>query len=89
MIDRVTPNLSYGHIENARGSMDQMLPGALQVREALKAGAKSLAVATSTGNAVAGEKPAAAEHARKSPRVVKAEATEPSVPAARKNDDKW
>lgn len=89
VIDRVTPNLSYGHIENARGSMDQMLPGALQVREALKTGAKSLAVATSTGNAVAGEKPAAAEHARKSPRVVKAEATEPSVPAARKNDDKW
>jgi len=91
VIDRVTPNLSYGHIENARGSMDQMLPGALQVREALKAGAKSQAVVTSTGNAVAVEKPTAAERARisKAPRAVKAEATEPGAPAARKNDDKW
>lgn len=64
VIDRVTPNLSYGHIGNARGSMDQMLPGALQVREALKAGAQSQVVAARTCPAVVAEKSAVPERPR-------------------------
>lgn len=35
VIDRVTPQLSYGHLENVRGALDRLLPGALQVRELL------------------------------------------------------
>ncbi|WP_240939353.1 hypothetical protein [Diaphorobacter sp. HDW4A] len=36
MTDRVTPNFSYGRLENVRGQLDQLPAGALQVREQLK-----------------------------------------------------
>jgi curli biogenesis system outer membrane secretion channel CsgG len=35
VIDRVTPSLSYGHIEGANMSLEHVAPGALQVREQL------------------------------------------------------
>lgn len=40
VIDRVTPNLSYGHLENVRINLDSLASGALQVREPLKATAQ-------------------------------------------------
>jgi len=84
VIDRVTPNLSYGHIEGATGSLDNLLPGALQVREQLKSG--KLAVASN--DAVV---PAAAGAAVPVPRVKRAakEGGDAAAPVDKKNDDKW
>jgi curli biogenesis system outer membrane secretion channel CsgG len=36
VIDRVAANLSYGHLENVKGSLDEVMPAALQIREELK-----------------------------------------------------
>jgi hypothetical protein len=77
VIDRVTPNLSYGHIEGATVSLDNLLPGALQVREQLK----GKPAATLASN----EAPAAAT---KTKRAAK-EGGDMPAPADKKNDDKW
>lgn len=37
VVDRVTPNLSYGHLESVRSNLDSLPIGGLQVREQLKA----------------------------------------------------
>lgn len=83
VIDRVTPNLSYGHLEGVTASLDNLLPGALQVREQLKG--KLVAAA---GNDAP---PAAAAPARKAAKPVKEGGTAVPAPAAdaKKNDDKW
>jgi curli biogenesis system outer membrane secretion channel CsgG len=77
VIDRVTPNLSYGHIEGATVSLDNLLPGALQVREQLK----GQSAPTVASNAPAGPAP-------KAKRVAK-ESGDMAAPADKKNDDKW
>jgi len=84
VIDRVTPNLSYGHLENVRGPLDKLLPGALQVREGLPAAGKAQAQAEAPAAATpqAATKPAA--KARPA-----AEATAPPAEAGKKQDDKW
>jgi len=84
VIDRVTPNLSYGHIEGASGSLDNLLPGALQVREQLKSG--KLAVASNDAAV-----PTAAGTAVPVPRAKRAakEGDDAAAPADKKNDDKW
>ena len=81
VIDRVTPNLSYGHIEGATGSLDNLLPGALQVREQLKGG--KLAVASS--DAVV---PAAAVPVPKTKKAAN-QGGDAAAPVDKKNDDKW
>jgi curli biogenesis system outer membrane secretion channel CsgG len=45
VVDRVTPNLSYGHLDGVTSSLDSMPEGALQVRAELKG---STTVATTT-----------------------------------------
>ena len=77
VIDRVTPNLSYGHIEGAAGSLDNLLPGALQVREQLK-GKPAATVASND----------AAPPAPKAKRAAK-ESGDMPAPSEKKNDDKW
>ena len=90
VIDRVTPNLSYGHIENATGSLDNLLPGALQVREQLKGGKPPATVAANdaptTANA-AGAAPTARKGQR--PAVAPAPTGAAPAPVDKKNDDKW
>lgn len=39
LVTRVTPNLSYGTLENVQGSLDGVAPGALQLREVVPASA--------------------------------------------------
>ncbi|MEP6876940.1 MAG: hypothetical protein ABI887_21480, partial [Burkholderiales bacterium] len=86
VIDRVTPNLSYGHIEGATGSLDNLLPGALQVREQLKGGRPAATVASS--DSMAPPPTGTAAPARKTARVAK-EAGDAPAPVNKKNDDKW
>lgn len=79
VIDRVTPNLSYGHIEGATVSLDNLLPGALQVREQLK-GKPAATLASSEA--------AAPAVATKTKRAAK-EGGDMPTPADKKSDDKW
>ena len=88
VIDRVTPNLSYGHIEGATGSLDNLLPGALQVREQLKGSKPAAALASNDAPAPpSGAMPAPP---RKNAKPVKDGGDAPApAPAEKKNDDKW
>lgn len=86
VIDRVTPNLSYGHLEQVRASLnlDELPEAGLQVRGALKASA-----ATAVAGA-GGEAPAAAS--RPPPAARRAPAPEreaADAPVGKKNDDNW
>jgi len=83
VIDRVTPNLSYGHIEGATVSLDNLLPGAVQVREQLKGG--RIAVASNDA-AVPAAGPAVPV-----PKVKRAarEGADAAAPVDKKADDKW
>jgi len=79
VIDRVTPNLSYGHLEGVAASLDNLLPGALQVREQVRG--KPVAVASN-------EVPVPPRKATKAAANESGHAA--PVPAAdKKNDDKW
>lgn len=77
-VDRVTPQLSYGHLDNVRGSLDKLLPGALQVREPLPP-------------APPPAQAAAATVAPKAPAKSTPKASPLDVPAAEptKKDEKW
>lgn len=78
-VDRVTPQLSYGHLDNVRGSLDKLLPGALQVREPLPPAAAAAPVAAEAGTAKAPAKAA--------PKAAATEAPATTEPA--KKDEKW
>jgi len=84
VIDRVTPNLSYGQIENARGPVDHLVPGALQVREAQLPGPKA-----GTNVATAGGAKTGAPVPARAGRAAMAAATEGASAPNCKNDDKW
>jgi hypothetical protein len=86
VIDRVTPNLSYGHLEGATTSLDNLLPGALQVREAIKGGKPAATVASADAPVPA---TGVAAPARKPARVAKEGGDAAPAPVQKKNDDKW
>lgn len=85
VIDRVTPNLSYGHLEGVTGALDTLAPGALQVRDMLPGGPKPPQVARVDGTAAA---PAAGTAKKAAPRATAGGAVAPA-PAERKADEKW
>ncbi|MBF5006565.1 CsgG/HfaB family protein [Diaphorobacter caeni] len=88
VIDRVTPNLSYGRLENVRGQLDQLPAGALQVREQLKDVATAKGAMGDAQSAPAAAAPAAPAPARRQTRAPQQE--ESAAPASVKaNDDKW
>ncbi|WP_202757951.1 CsgG/HfaB family protein [Delftia acidovorans] len=93
VVDRVTPNLSYGHLENMRGGMEDLPPGGLQVREVLKASAAPVlaAQAASGDTAAAGEPHAAPARAAQLPAARRAAspAKEADAPVGKKDDDNW
>lgn len=93
VVDRVTPNLSYGHLENMRGGMEDLPPGGLQVREVLKASAAPVlaAQAASGDTAAAGEPQAAPARAAQPPAARRAAspAKEADAPVGKKDDDNW
>ena len=43
VVDRVTPTMAYGHLENPKISLETVVPAALQIREELKTSARVLA----------------------------------------------
>ncbi|MEG2045878.1 MAG: CsgG/HfaB family protein [Comamonas sp.] len=80
VIDRVTPNLSYGHLENMRTDLDAIPEGGLQVRNELKH------VATAANAAPAAS--ASASNAQAAPKKA-APAKQSAAPVAAEKDDKW
>lgn len=78
VIDRVTPKLSYGTLENVAAKLDGVKPGALQLREAVAA-RTAVAAASAEHPAVAVEKPKARER--------KAVATVPTASDESKKQD--
>jgi curli biogenesis system outer membrane secretion channel CsgG len=89
VIERVTPNLSYGRLENVRSNLEQLPQGGLQLRAELKGGAVAKAqpaeaVATTGGGAVP---PAAPAQRPAQARPAAAPLVTPATPS--KSDDKW
>ncbi len=81
VIDRVTPNLSYGHLENMRTDLDGIPEGGLQVRNELKQAVASASAAPAGASSSATKSQAA---------PAKAAPVKPSAaPAAAEKDDKW
>lgn len=97
VVDRVTPNLSYGHLENVRSglNLDGLPIAGLQVRGELRTAVAQAAVVTAPPVAAdSGAQPAAAAAA--GPGAAKAAVKrakrgddDDDAPAGRKNDDKW
>jgi Curli production assembly/transport component CsgG. len=81
VIDRVTPNLSYGHLENMRTDLDGIPEGGLQVRNELKQAVASASAAPAGASSSATKSQAA---------PAKAAPVKPSAaPSAAEKDDKW
>lgn len=81
VIDRVTPNLSYGHLENMRTDLDGISEGGLQVRNELKQAVVSASAAPAAASSSATKSQSA---------PAKAPPVKPSAaPAAAEKDDKW
>jgi len=96
VVERVTPNLSYGRLENVRSNLEQLAPGGLQLRQELPAGAQKTAVATPSQIAPApATADAAVPVAAKQGNAVKPRTSGAAAPAgpaqgpASKTDDKW
>jgi curli biogenesis system outer membrane secretion channel CsgG len=102
VVERVTPNLAYGRLENVRSNLEQLPSGALQLRDALKGAAvpnAQSAAGPNTGVAPTPPQPApaavvgaAAPTTASAPPAVRARpahgpATAPAAPT--KSDDKW
>jgi curli biogenesis system outer membrane secretion channel CsgG len=83
VIDRVTPNLSYGHLENVHANLDTLPVAGLQVRAETKGSAAVAAAATAaatTAQPAGGQKTAAI----KAPNLVETKAA-----PVQKADEKW
>lgn len=91
VIDRVTPNLSYGHLDNVRSNLDTLPVGGLQVRGEVKASAVQVTQASATGAAEPKTEPTpAAETSNKPARRVTAVGKKETEGApVSKPDDKW
>ena len=82
VLDRVTPNLSYGHLENVKGSLEGLPPAGLQLRAELKGGALSMPVAQAPAAMPKPGKPAPAPSAGTF-------VSEPPDAGVSKDSDKW
>lgn len=83
VVERVTPNLSYGRLENVRSHLEQLPVGGLQLREALK----EVAVAKVQAAAAQAIAPAAASAPKPAQR--RSVAAEAAPAAAPPSDAKW
>lgn len=70
VINRVTPNLSYGTLENVSAKLDGVKPGALQLREAVQA--KAIVDTPAAQPTPAADKPKASERKAASPKAAPA-----------------
>jgi hypothetical protein len=55
VVDRVTPKMSYGHLENVQGSLDGASAGALQIRGLIKSHAETTAAEEKSASSVSVE----------------------------------
>lgn len=95
VIDRVTPSLSYGHLENVRSNLDNFPVGGLQVRAEVKGGAV-IAAGPNAVSPPSAEPRAAAALTAPSPAVRHTSSSRPAAtegaepgPAPSKESDKW
>lgn len=93
VVERVTPNLSYGRLENVRSNLDQLPVGGLQLRAELGGSTKVPKETTAQETAPAPtSSPAPATTSAAAPvgrpRQARAVAAAPA-PAAKKEDAKW
>jgi acetolactate synthase small subunit len=77
VINRVTPKLSYGVLENVTVKLDGVQPGALQLREAVQAKPVAAAEAPPASSAAATDKPETAKRKVAAPRAAAAAGAEP------------
>jgi len=101
VVERVTPNLSYGRLENVRSNLEQLPVGGLQLRDELKGVALAREAQPAAGNGAGGTPvTAAVRDTTVPPAVPAAPATRPAqaraaaapvaTPAVQsKSDDKW
>lgn len=102
VVERVTPNLSYGRLENVRSNLEQLSIGGLQLRDELKgvavakaqltaapaAGGAQGATSAASGTATVAAAPVAGT--APAARVVQPRpAPAATLPAPPKTDDKW
>ncbi|ABE46961.1 hypothetical protein [Polaromonas sp. JS666] len=96
VVERVTPNLSYGRLENVRSNLEQLSPGGLQLRQELPAGSQKTAGMTPSQEApdpavadAPGASPVKPVIAAK-PRTTNAAASAaPAQGTSSRADDKW
>jgi len=84
VIDRVEPNLSYGHLDNVRANLDAIPTGGLQVRAELKSSALAQ---TAESSVAAAALPAEQSSSSKPARQAKTPGDVEVSPTAK--DDKW
>jgi curli biogenesis system outer membrane secretion channel CsgG len=91
VVDRVTPNLSYGHLENVKSgvNLDKMPIAGLQVRGELKAAAVVPVAARADAQTAPSVAAGAAGTAKAAARRAARPAAEDEAPLGRKDDDKW
>ena len=94
VVERVTPNLSYGRLENVRSNLDQVAIGGLQLRGEMAGArpvAKEEAAQAPTASAATEPAPVAAprEVATAAARPLKSKPVAEAPHAAEKTDDKW
>ena len=87
VIDRVTPNLSYGHLENMRTDLDAIPEGGLQVRGELKN--TSAAVSSNAAAASAAARAPSATGAAPAAKKAAPNAASAQADAPADKDDKW
>ncbi|MCL2591577.1 MAG: CsgG/HfaB family protein [Betaproteobacteria bacterium] len=86
VVERVTPNLSYGRLENIRSNLEQLPTGGLQLREQLAETSSVVKASTSGDNVVSEDADASTPKAAPPKKSSKAQ-QHPA--AASKDDDNW
>jgi len=91
VVERVTPNLAYGRLENVRSNLEQLPAGALQLRDELKGMAAAKVQLAADVGVGAGPAPivGAAATAPRTTQTRPASQAITAPAAASKNDEKW
>ena len=88
LVERVTPTLSYGRLENVKVSLDGVAPGALQLREAAPV-AKVVASASASASGDALEPAARAARPPQQRRAASGESADAGAPAPVIKSNDW
>lgn len=89
VVDKVTPKLSYGHLENVKVALDSIVDGGLQLREQVKTVPSSASTAEPKLAASAGNASAAVKKGGASNRSGKRDQNDEASIQGSKEDGKW